>query len=122
MKCDDTFVIADGVLLETLLANLMENSVNAGAKHILMRAEAKEGNVIFSICDVGCGMEEETLMHLEEPFYREDKARTRSHGGAGLGLALAARIAHIHNTQLKYESEKGKGTCVEFALKEAEND
>ncbi|MBE5767399.1 MAG: HAMP domain-containing histidine kinase [Clostridiales bacterium] len=122
MKCDDTFVIADGVLLETLLANLMDNSVNAGAKHILMRAEAKEGNVIFSICDDGCGMEEETLMHLEEPFYREDKARTRSHGGAGLGLALAARIACIHNTQLKYESEKGKGTCVEFALKEAEND
>ena len=121
-QCDEAYVMADGVLLETLLINLLDNSLNADAKTILLKAEKQEGKVLFSVTDDGCGMEKETLLHLEEPFYREDKARTRAHGGAGLGLALAARIASLHNTHLNYQSEKGKGTYVEFALTEAEND
>lgn len=119
---EDASVYADSVLIETLLMNLVDNSINAGAKNIFLTAERRNGKVIFSVKDDGCGMEEQTLLHAEEPFYREDKARTRAHGGAGLGLSLAARIASLHNTRLSYTSEKGKGTSVEFALTEAEND
>jgi len=119
---EDASVYADSVLIETLLMNLVDNSINAGAKNIFLTAERRNGKVIFSVKDDGCGMEEQTLLHAEEPFYREDKARTRAHGGAGLGLSLAARIASLHNTRLSYTSEKGKGTSVEFALEEVEND
>lgn len=122
VACEDVFVYADSVLMETLLMNLLDNSANAGAKEISVCAEKTERGIVFSVTDDGSGMEKETLLHLEEPFYREDKARTRAHGGAGLGLSLAARIADIHNTSLRYESEKGKGTRVEFVLAEAEND
>ena len=118
----DALVLADSMLLETLLSNLVDNAVNADAKTIVLSAERESGHVVLSIRDDGCGMDEETLVHIEEPFYRADKARSRAHGGAGLGLSLAARIARIHNTKLFYESEKGKGTRVSMPLREVQND
>ena len=58
------------------------------------------------------GMSEEQLLHVTEPFYRTDKARSRAEGGAGLGLALCKNIAEAHGAKLRFESEKGKGTKV----------
>lgn len=118
----DAFVYADAVLLETLISNLIDNSINAGAKNIALSAARESGHVVLSVTDDGCGMDKETLLHAEEPFYRADKARSRAHGGAGLGLSLAAKIARLHDTRLFYESEKGKGTRVSIPLKEAQND
>ena len=118
----DAYVSADGVLLETLMSNLIDNAINAGAKTISLSALRESGHVVLSVKDDGCGMDEETLLHAEEPFYRADKARSRAHGGAGLGLSLAAKIARLHDTRLFYESEKGKGTRVSIPLKEAQND
>lgn len=117
----DAFVLADGMLLETLLSNLIDNAINADAKNIRLSAVKENGYVILSVQDDGCGMDQETLLHIEEPFYRADKARSRAHGGAGLGVSLAARIARLHGTRLYYESEKDKGTRVRIALKEAHN-
>ena len=122
MEETDAIVFADGMLLETLLSNLVDNAINAGAKNISLSAARENGRVLLSVTDDGCGMDEETLLHAEEPFYRADKARSRAHGGAGLGLSLAARIARLHDTRLFYESEKGRGTRISMPLKEAQND
>ena len=59
------------------------------------------------------------MKFLTEPFYREDKSRSRKLGGAGLGLSLCKEIAMLHDTELCFESEKGKGTTVSFILKKA---
>lgn len=118
----DTCVLADGMLLETLLSNLVDNAINAEANTITLTAKKESGHIILSVTDDGCGMDKETLLHAEEPFYRADKARSRAHGGAGLGLSLSSRIARLHGTRLFYESEKGKGTRVSMPLKEAQND
>ncbi|MBQ2433916.1 MAG: HAMP domain-containing protein [Clostridia bacterium] len=114
--------LADGMLLETLLSNLIDNAINAEAKTIVLTSEKQSGQIVISVTDDGCGMDEETLLHAEEPFYRADKARSRAHGGAGLGLSLSSRIARLHKTKLTYESEKGRGTRVSMSLKEAQND
>ena len=59
----------------------------------------------------------ENIKLLTEPFYREDKSRSRKFGGAGLGLSLCKEIASLHNTDLCFESEKGIGTTVSFELR-----
>ena len=58
----------------------------------------------------------ETLENLGQPFYREDKARSRREGGAGLGVALCFEIARQHGARLQYFSRPGEGTLamVEF--------
>lgn len=69
--------------------------------------------------DHGRGIAPESIAHLTEPFFREDKARSRALGGAGLGLALCREIARIHGTVLHFESIQGQGTTVSFTLKKA---
>ena len=69
------------------------------------------------IQDTGCGIPKDKLVHITEAFYRIDKARSRSFGGAGLGLSLCDRIAKIHNGSLSIESEVGVGTVVKVQIR-----
>ena len=69
------------------------------------------------IIDSGCGIPAEKLTHITEAFYRVDKARSRSFGGAGLGLSLCERIAKLHNGSLEIKSTVGVGTRVCVQLK-----
>ena len=71
----------------------------------------------FYVKDEGRGIQSEHLPYLTEAFYREDKARSRNQGGAGLGLTLCEDICRIHGTTLTFESEVGQGTLVYFDLK-----
>jgi len=68
------------------------------------------------VVDNGNGMAPEELERITEAFYRVDKARARSQGGAGLGLALCKRIAQVHNGTIRFESTPGKGTRVTAQL------
>ena len=62
--------------------------------------------------DDGVGMTEECQAHVFEPFYREDKSRSRKFGGTGLGMYLCRRIADWHQWRIHIESEKGRGTKI----------
>ena len=61
-------------------------------------------------------MEPEELTKITEAFYRVDKARSRSQGGAGLGLALCKQIVGLHSGSIHFASEPGKGTRVTVTL------
>lgn len=69
-----------------------------------------------SIRDFGRGISKEHLKEVTEPFYMEDKSRSRSQGGAGLGLALCKKIIDVHGGTLDIESTPGKGTTVYVTL------
>lgn len=104
-------------LFKTVLTNLIDNAIKADSLHIQVRGRRLDKTCYqFEIADDGCGMEQKELSRIQEAFYMVDKARSRSQNGAGLGLALTARILHLHDTGLHYESEPGKGTCVSFSI------
>ena len=58
-------------------------------------------------------MTKECMEHIYEPFYREDRSRSRKLGGSGLGMYLCHYIADRHNWEMRIESEKGRGTLIE---------
>ena len=104
--------------LTQLFMNLLINAVDActaiGEEKdcILLKSEQVGDRVLVSVCDSGCGMSEETLMHALEPFYT-----TKPVGrGTGLGLSLCDSITLSHGGALEIESEQGKGTCVRVFL------
>lgn len=81
-------------LLKRILLNLWGNSAKykmGKTGHIHTKIEKTEGCVRLTATDDGPGVPEEALPHLFEPFYRTDKARSRTGDGSGLGLAVAAR-------------------------------
>ena len=117
----DTAVMADKTLLLSLLYNLADNAFKAsenGGEVSIYGAEEGE-TVRITVKDSGKGIAKENLKMLTQPFFREDKSRSRKLGGAGLGLSICEAIAKLHGTALDFKSEPGKGTEVSFILKKA---
>lgn len=109
-------VKGDAILLESLIVNLLENAIKAceptGSIELSSRIEG--GLAVLEVKDNGCGIAQEQLVHLTEPFYRGDNSRSRIQGGAGLGLALCKQIATSSGASLEFASEYGKGTTVQI--------
>jgi signal transduction histidine kinase len=105
-------------LLESLIINLLDNAIKASKKGSSVRLAAilENERAVLEIRDFGKGMPPQHLEKLTEPFYRIDKARSRSEGGAGLGLSLCSQIAELHKAQLVFSSEEGKGTTVRIVF------
>lgn len=64
--------------------------------------------IIFS--DTGCGIPEENLEKIFEPFY------TTKERGTGLGLAITKQIIEMHHGEIRIESTIGVGTSVTVTL------
>ena len=109
LEGDDAVFVGERELTILLLRNLVVNAQRAGGKEAIRVTLHPDG---FDVTDYGCGMTKEQIARAFEPFYKADKARTRSAGGAGLGLPLCRKIARLHHGKLHMESEIGRGTRV----------
>ena len=109
LEGDDAVFVGERELTILLLRNLVVNAQRAGGKEAVRVTLHPDG---FDVTDDGCGMTKEQIARAFEPFYKADKARTRSAGGAGLGLPLCRKIARLHHGKLHMESEIGRGTRV----------
>ena len=116
--CESISIDGDRLLLESLLINLLDNAIKASyaGTSIELSGLMENGHCTIKIQDFGKGMPEEHISKLTEPFYRVDKARSRSEGGAGLGLALCEQIAELHKAELEFFSEIEKGTMVKIVF------
>lgn len=105
-------------LLLTLLNNLTDNALKAAPEDSVVRISAsKQGeNLMIEVSDQGIGMTKEQISHIKEAFYRVDKARSRTGGGAGLGLSICDRIVQLHHGELRFISAPGEGTVAQVAL------
>ena len=117
LECNNGVKYLEGQedLIKSLLLNLCQNAIKACSPKtgvIRLDAAVNGENIILSVSDNGCGIPEESLPSVTEPFYRVDKARSREQGGAGLGLAICRQIAEAHNAEIYIESSLGAGTTV----------
>ncbi len=110
--CVDAQRIAQ--VLGNLAANALRHTPAGGS--VTLRAAAADGGVTFEVRDTGSGIAAEDLPHIFDRFYRADRARTRSSGGAGLGLAIARRLVEAHGGAIWAASEPGRGTRIAFTL------
>ncbi len=111
LNCDKT-------LIQIAISNLISNAVNVSKEgdRIILNAYENETQNIIEIVDEGCGISEENISKIVEPFYRVDKARSRKLGGAGLGLTMCTNIIKMHNGVLKIESKLGEGSTFRIIL------
>lgn len=116
-------VNAEPSLLKTLLYNLIDNACKASesGKPVTLTGYVDSDRYRFCVTDSGCGIAEDDLAKITEPFYMVDKSRSRSMGGAGLGLSICNEIAKLHGSTLEIVSEVGKGTDISFTVSLADN-
>ncbi|MED1782303.1 EAL domain-containing protein [Brevibacillus fortis] len=96
-------------LFMNLLSNSVESMQEGGTIHILARMKESE-QVMITIIDQGCGMEEERLKRLGEPFYSTKEK------GTGLGLMICYKIIQAHGGYIHFSSAPNKGTTVEVSF------
>lgn len=111
-------VKADQKRLSQVLMNLLQNALRYTPEGGLVKLEAKlvKREVWFTIEDTGIGISEEELIHVFEPFYRTDPARTRTTGGSGLGLSLVREFAEGMGGKVRAESSADKGSRFTLEL------
>lgn len=111
-------VIGDPTRLQQVFVNIMGNAVKftpEGGK-IIMRIRELESRIHGSACyefqfeDTGCGMSEEFLETIFEPFTRANDSRVTKVEGTGLGMSIVKSVIDLMNGSIDVESELGVGT------------
>jgi two-component system, NtrC family, sensor kinase len=105
--------------LKQVVLNLITNGLDSlspgGRLRIALGKNRGQAEILFS--DNGCGMTDEVLKHLFEPFF----TRRRNGQGTGLGLSITYRIVEDHGGHIDVHSDgPGKGSQVRVALPLAE--
>jgi signal transduction histidine kinase len=111
-------IMADADALAAALINLIENAYKYSeeVKHIVLRARAENGNVIFSVTDNGIGIGPRERRRLFEPFYQVDERLSRKGTGCGLGLSIVQFITKAHRGSVSVESQPGYGSTFCISL------
>ncbi len=115
----DIYILADETQIVELITNLLTNAVKYSPDNsiVVISAEKKMDEVIFSICDNGQGMTKEQIEHIFDEFYKADESR-HNFNSSGLGLAICKKIIHRHGGNLWAESKGvGKGSTFYFSIK-----
>jgi len=88
--------------LHRALCNLMSNvrRYTPEESPVQIRAGRDAGAIFLEVVDGGSGMSEAALVHLFEPFYREERSRSKATGGLGLGMMLVKRIVEAHGARI----------------------
>lgn len=110
-------------LVYRAIYNLIENAIKynkeGGTVSVAIAEDESFAKVI--ITDTGSGIAKEDWDKIFEPFFRVDKSRSRSMGGAGLGLALVKEIAVRHGGDVKVIESSNKGSSIELSLSKNNN-
>lgn len=116
-EADQAYISVEYDLFKSLLLNLIDNSIKAGADCLQLKGYIDaERYYVIQLEDNGSGIPENEIKRITEAFYMIDKSRSRKLHGAGIGLSLAEKIAEIHGTNLKFESDGKSGTKVSIRL------
>jgi two-component system sensor histidine kinase PilS (NtrC family) len=104
------FIQANKTEIRQIIWNLILNAVQAMPEGGILRVEACPAEVEgrdgaeIRIGDTGCGIRDQDLQRIFEPFY------TTRDTGTGLGLAVVNRIIEAYRGRIHLQSELGKGT------------
>jgi signal transduction histidine kinase len=107
----------DRVLLERMVANLVENAVrhNHSDGWVMVRTRTQNGSSVFEIVNTGPAVTPDQLPRLFEPFARA-RERVDLQDGAGLGLSIAEAIARAHDTTISASPRPEGGLQVSVTL------
>ncbi len=113
VQTDMPRVSGDAGLLERALCNLMLNAVQAtqagGRVAVKIRCNEALSFCYIDVIDSGCGLKEDALDRIFNPFYTDKDA------GTGLGLAIVHRIMESHRGGVIARNNDGPGAT--FTLK-----
>ena len=119
---DPLLVPMDGILIEQVLVNLINNAIKYTPEHSRIELFAAPEGKFVRICvtDDGPGIPEESRDKLFDMFYTLGKTRSDGRRGLGLGLALCRSIVAAHGGVINVQNAAPHGACFRFTLPRTE--
>ena len=99
--------------LHQLIRNAIHNAIqySPAGEQVNIRLYKQDNNAVFQVEDNGCGIPEEMLTKVFEPFYRN---RDIVKSGTGLGLAISYEIAQRLGGKIQLENRKEGGLIFRY--------
>ncbi|BCG45912.1 integral membrane sensor signal transduction histidine kinase [Citrifermentans bremense] len=108
-------LLIDANQIEQVLVNMFVNAGHAmlgeGVLHIATGADPDQRQAYIAIHDNGCGIPQENLTKIFDPFFS-----TKANKGTGLGLSVSYGIVQEHGGHIDVVSEVGVGTSFTVTL------
>jgi signal transduction histidine kinase len=118
-QADDALTLGDGLLLERLVHNLVENGIRhntgpGGTVEVVSRTVAEDGVAVVEVRNTGPVVPRHEVQDVFEPFRRLGADRIA--GGAGLGLSIVRAVAIAHGGEATAQPREGGGLVVTVRL------
>ena len=117
------WVEGDAGRLEQVVANLLSNALRytPPGGRVSVRVALEGDWSALAVSDSGIGIAPSDIPHLFKRFWRAEKSRSRSTGGAGIGLAIVRELVDAHDGVIDVVSRPGEGStfCVRLPAQAA---
>ena len=104
--------------LVQVLTNLVSNAYKYtpdGGK-IMLKVRQVGDRIEFSVRDTGIGLSPEAIKNIGKKFWRSEDNYTRSQPGTGLGFSITRSLIEQMGSDIKIQSEEGKGSSFTFGV------
>ncbi|QES08874.1 HAMP domain-containing protein [Streptomyces venezuelae] len=112
-------VQGNGVLLERITLNLLQNAVRYNVPEggwVEVTTETQHGQAVLVVSNTGPVVPAYEIDNIFEPFRRLRQDRTGSDKGVGLGLSIARSVARAHGGRIIAEPREGGGLVMRVTL------
>ena len=113
----EDYYIGDAMKLQQIVINILSNAIKFTPHHgkvslrvHQMKKDKDCAGVRFVVNDTGCGISEEFIPHLFDPFAQEHSGTTSMYSGTGLGLAICKNLVDMMDGHINVRSIVGTGT------------
>jgi len=115
-------LVGDATRLRQILINLCGNAIKftergeVVLKLALLALRGSEVTLEIAVSDTGIGIAPENQERIFSGFTQAEASTTRRYGGTGLGLAICHRLVALMGSELRLQSEPGRGSRFSFQL------
>jgi signal transduction histidine kinase len=112
-------VQGNGVLLERIALNLVQNAVRYNVPEggwVEVTTEVQHGQAVLMVSNTGPVVPAYEIDNLFEPFRRLRTERTGSDKGVGLGLSIVRSVARAHGGHIAAQPREGGGLVMRVTL------
>ncbi len=112
-------VQGNGVLLERIALNLLQNAVRYNVPEggwVEVTTEIQHGQAVLVVANTGPVVPAYEIDNIFEPFRRLRTERTGSDKGVGLGLSIVRSVARAHGGHISAQPREGGGLVMRVTL------
>ena len=116
-ELENIWILGDIYSLNQTINHIVDNAIKyTDNGEVRLDCKSEEENVIVTISDTGCGISEDYLPSIFDPFTQELQGYNRKYEGNGLGMALVKQYCNLNNASITISSEKSVGTTVKVSI------